>query len=270
VSIDSPTITKGDGKILLYRITLSKPVTKNAALAYRIRHHQSGIDIQMGEVSLSVGETSKTIAQPLQDDVTSKGNTAYQLTLSSLQQLQFATTATTLSTLGTVINNKTNSALIEITTSDISVIEGSSGITKAIFTIKLNQAASETVSINYTTINNTAQDNTDFTSKRDTLIIPAGKTTATISIDITADQRIENNETFQLLLSNASENSVLINTSVIATIINDDKATETEVETQIQIQTQDKAGGALDIILTFFLICIALITLKLRQILKRN
>lgn len=273
VSIDSPTIIKGDEKILTYRITLSKPVTKNAALDYRIHHLQSGIDIQTGIVTLSVGEASKTITQPIPDDITSKGDIEYQLTLSSPQQLQFATT-TTLSTLGTVIDKQNNSVPVEITTRDISVIEGSSGITQAMFTLTLNQAASDSISINYTTLNNTAQNNNDFTSKQDTLIIPAGKTTATISIDITADQRIENNETFHLLLSNASDNSVLINTTIIATIINDDKPTEIEAEketeTAVATQVEDKAGGSLDRLLTFFLICIALITLKFRQTVKRK
>ncbi|MCK5895379.1 MAG: hypothetical protein KAG20_01170 [Cocleimonas sp.] len=258
ISINAPTLTEGDteAKTLHYLITLSKEVTQQASVNYIIHDRDIGTKIKSGIVNISIGQKNATISQPISSNLIADGNKYYQLTLSSPHNLQFVAT-TTLSTIGTVIDNEIKAAPITIKMDDISVKEGNSGITKAIFTVYLNRALDNDISINYETVSDTAQANSDFISVKGTLLIPAGKTEETISIDITTDQLIERNETFWLLLANPTNSAILINKTATMTIINDDE----EIEILAEKETDKKAGGSIDNIFTLILL-LALLKLK--------
>ncbi len=149
-----------------------------------------------------------------------------------------------------------------ISFNNIFVAEGNEGITKATFTVYLNQVATVDTFIDYATISDSAQADSDFNAKSGTLSILAGKISGTISIDIKADQQIENDEIFWLLLSNPSNNTVLSNKIASATIINDDK--KIEITADKEAQSKNSAGGSFDGILTFLLIYISLLRLKFK------
>ena len=72
------------------------------------------------------------------------------------------------------------------------------------FTVTLDEAATETVTVDYATADGTADAGDDYTSTSGTLTFDAGTTSKTISVSIADDTDNESDETFTITLSNAS------------------------------------------------------------------
>ena len=72
------------------------------------------------------------------------------------------------------------------------------------FTVTLDEAASDTVTVNYATSDGTATAGPDYTAKSGTLSFDAGETSKTVSVSIEDDTENESDETFTVTLSNAS------------------------------------------------------------------
>jgi hypothetical protein len=91
---------------------------------------------------------------------------------------------------------------------DITVTEGNTGTLNATFTVTLSAAFNQPVTVQYTTADgdlwNTAMAGTDYQSRSGQVTIPAGQTTATISIPVIGDRTGENAETFSLRLIDAT------------------------------------------------------------------
>ena len=72
------------------------------------------------------------------------------------------------------------------------------------FTVTLDEAATDTVTVDYATSDGTADAGDDYTAKSGTLTFSAGQTSKTISVSIDDDIENESDETFTVTLSNAS------------------------------------------------------------------
>lgn len=106
---------------------------------------------------------------------------------------------------------------------DVSLLEGDSGTTNAVFTVSLSAASLQTVSVDYSTPGNTATAGNDFVSTSGSLTFSPGQTTKTITVVINGDTQVEPDETFSVVLSNASNASIA--NQATGTIKNDDGAT---------------------------------------------
>ncbi|MEM7032678.1 MAG: Calx-beta domain-containing protein [Chloroflexota bacterium] len=85
------------------------------------------------------------------------------------------------------------------------VTEGDAGSLSATFTVSITNAISDAVTINYDTIAGTATADVDFTaSTGQQVVIPAGDTTGTIQVDVTGDLLDELDETFEVMLTAAT------------------------------------------------------------------
>ncbi|MCA9919392.1 MAG: hypothetical protein KC445_15640, partial [Anaerolineales bacterium] len=104
---------------------------------------------------------------------------------------------------------------------DSSVSEGNSGTKTATFTVTLSAASAATVQVNYTTANGTAVANTDYQFSSGTLTFTPGDTEELITITINGDTTDEDNETFQVNLSGAS-NATIADGQATGTITDDD------------------------------------------------
>ncbi|MFM6758214.1 MAG: FG-GAP-like repeat-containing protein, partial [Microcystis panniformis] len=117
---------------------------------------------------------------------------------------------------------------ISLTINDVTVTEGNSGTTNAVFTVSLSSAASTVVSVNYATANGTATAGTDYTAiPTTTLTFNPGETSKTITVAVNGDNQVELNETFFLNLSNLQANGsnvTLADNQGQGTINNDDSA----------------------------------------------
>ena len=105
---------------------------------------------------------------------------------------------------------------------NVSVDEGDSGTTGVIFEFNLNEQALSNITIDFTTVDDTATAGSDYSAINGTLTIPAGSITETLVVPVNGDTTIENDESFFLSLFNASANVILLNDEATATIINDD------------------------------------------------
>jgi hypothetical protein len=118
--------------------------------------------------------------------------------------------------------------------SDASVIEGNTGTASATFALTLSYASPVDVSVHYATADITAASGIDYTAKSGTVVIPAGQTSATITVAVTGDRLGEADETFAINLS-AATNATIGDGQGIGTILDN--------EPRISISDVTKAEG---------------------------
>jgi hypothetical protein len=104
---------------------------------------------------------------------------------------------------------------------DVSIVEGNSGTTSAVFLVTLSQASASTVTVDYATSSGTAAAGADYTSVSGRLTFAPGTTQLQISVPILGDTADETNETFTVSLS-AVSGAVLADASGAGTITDDD------------------------------------------------
>lgn len=116
------------------------------------------------------------------------------------------------------------SATPSLRIADASIAEGDSGSKNLSFTVTLSKAdRNKTISVNYNTANGAAAAGTDYNASSGTLLIAAGKTSATLNVAITGDTNTEPDETFFVNLSNPV-NAVISDAQSVGLITNDDSA----------------------------------------------
>ncbi len=109
-----------------------------------------------------------------------------------------------------------------LTINDVSVIEGNSGTTNAVFTVTLSPASLSTVTVVATTANNTATTGSDYTATGPTtLTFAPGVLTQTFSVPVLGDTNQESTETFFVNLT-SPVNAVIGDAQGVGTITNDD------------------------------------------------
>jgi Calx-beta domain len=102
-----------------------------------------------------------------------------------------------------------------------STLEGNTGTTAFVFTVRLSAASNQAVSVNYATADDTATAGSDYQVASGTLTIPAGQTTGTITVLVNGDRIGEANETFFVNLSNPTNATIAAGTGV-GTIVDDE------------------------------------------------
>ena len=94
---------------------------------------------------------------------------------------------------------------VSLSISDVTAIEPLTGSVNATLTVTMSDVSATDVTVDFTTADGTATAGDDYTSNSGTITIPAGSTTATITIEVLADaDAFEGNETVMVNLSNAS------------------------------------------------------------------
>lgn len=106
--------------------------------------------------------------------------------------------------------------------SDVTVTEGNTGITNAVFTVTLSTAATSPVSVHYATRDGDARAGTDYAATSGTLTFAPGETTRTITVEVFGDRGREADETFYVSLFNLSTNALFVDDTGLGTIRNDD------------------------------------------------
>ena len=110
--------------------------------------------------------------------------------------------------------------------SSTTVVEGDAGTKSATFVVSLGRPVSKAVTVDYATADGTAttKDN-DYVATSGTLTFAPGETRKTISVDIVGDTTPEVDETFKVVLSNATNAPLQLPVGV-ATILTDDGVPE--------------------------------------------
>ena len=106
---------------------------------------------------------------------------------------------------------------------DVTVTEGDSGTTDAVFTVTLSAEAAEVTSVDYTTSDGTASAPADFTGISGTLSFAAGDLSKTITVPVIGETDVEEDEVFSVVLS-SPVNAIILDGEGIGTILTDEFA----------------------------------------------
>ncbi|MCA2874030.1 MAG: M10 family metallopeptidase C-terminal domain-containing protein [Microcystis sp. M055S1] len=176
-------------------------------------------------VTFAAGSSTATVIVDPTADTTVENNETVALTLATGTGY---TVGTTTAVTGTLTNDDLPS--ITLAVSPTSVTED--GTTNLVYTFTRSGVTTNALTVNYT-LGGTATLNTDYTrtGTTNTVTFAAGSSTATVTVDPTADTTVESNETVALTLAAGTGYTVGTTTAVTGTITNDD----TSVPSQLSI-----------------------------------
>jgi len=228
------TITTNDSSVLTLSTTTNTVSETNGTLTFTVRRSgttnnavtvaftttnvtassASDYSPTNGTLSFAAGETNKTFTVDLTDDDTQETNETFRVVLSNPVD----------ATLGVGTNVVTitddDVSTLAFTTNAVTVSETNGTLT---LTVVRTGATNTAVSVDFATTNTTALAGSDYVATNGTLNFAPGETTNTFDLSITDNLLLENTETFQVRLSNASNTSLGTGTNTI-TITDDDVA----------------------------------------------
>ena len=194
-----------------------------------------------GRVTFSPGETTQIIEVVVNGDTTVEDHETFFVNLFN----SVGAIIGDAQSVGTIQNDEA-----DLTISDAFVEEGPQGVnTNMNFTVSLSNPLTETVTVDVTSLISGSgfnfADVNDFIASTQTITFNPGETTQTVSVQIIGDSVIENDEVFNVTLSNVQVGgSVTVNeTDMLAEgeIRNDDKALLSISDVAL---TEDYDGGA--------------------------
>ncbi len=161
------------------------------------------------------GPLFQTITVPVLGVPTPQADKTFFMNLSSISPAPPTAVIGDAQAIGTIVSQG-------VSIGDVTVIEGNSGTTNALFTVSLSKPQDHVVTVAFGTADGTATlaDN-DYVSTAGTLTFAPGATSQVITVAVVGDATVEPNETFKVNLSNAV-GSVLYNGTGTGTILNDD------------------------------------------------
>ncbi len=153
-------------------------------------------------IPITIGVIGDIIAEP---------NETFYVHLSNITNAQLGNALGT----GTIINDD-----VDVSINDITVVEGDSGTKNAIFTVTATGVTANSTSVDWQTVDGTAQSASDYLPRLGTLTFPPGGGTAYITVPIVGDTLNESTEYFSVVLSNTSAH--LIKPVGVGTILDND------------------------------------------------
>ncbi|PIY28036.1 MAG: hypothetical protein COZ09_11985, partial [Comamonadaceae bacterium CG_4_10_14_3_um_filter_60_42] len=240
--------TVEEGNSATYTVTLSAPGQTDVV----VNLTYTGVAVDGSDytgvisVTIPAGTTSANFTIPTINDALVEGPEVFNIQINSatggnFEDLQISETAGSVST--TIVDNDVTQPPIIIPTVSIAVDPGTmnedaSGVLT--YTVTLSSATTADTTVTYN-LSGTATDGTDYTTTATgTLIIAAGATTGTFTVDPTADNFLEGSETVVATITSATSNgTALAVTTPVATgtIIDPPVAGELPAQTNLDSDT---------------------------------
>ena len=206
----------------IFTVTLDRVVDHDVQIDYATSNGTAtaGTDFESatGTLTIAAGETTGSIVVTLSDDQLVEWDETFGIQLSNPQSGGRNVSISQNSATGTIQDN--DSATVSV--GDVSVAEVADG--QANYVISLSQPVDHDVTIDFTTVDDTAKAGSDYTAKTGRVSIAAGETSATVSVDLLNDNIAENDESFSFEISgvSASGRAVSIGDATATGIIADD------------------------------------------------
>ncbi len=204
LSVDTPSVMEGDNGTTTLAFTVRR--SKARAGAATVTYEDFGVGtatsssdyapLAKGSLTLAEGEITKTIDVTVNGDTADEPDETVVLRLSSPNNARLAGNQRTLLATGVIEDDDPPTLSI----GDATASEGKS----ATFSLRLSSAHDADVTVTATTADGTAAAPGDYTHTTRTLTIPAGDLGATFAVPTTSDTLVEGDETFTVILSNAS------------------------------------------------------------------
>lgn len=228
-NVSQPEGNSGDTP-MQFDVTLSNPSDQEIVLTYATKDGTALIsdnDYQaaFGTIRFTPGTTKQTIAVNAKGDTKREPNETFTVDLST-DTPNLVTIPPTALGVGTIQNDDTTQPTISV--SPASVTEG--GVLS--FVVSLSEASGEEVRVDFATSDGTATlSDSDYTLRtNETLIFAPNELTKTITVQTTADNKFEDDETVNLTLKNAVNTTVVGTGTAIGTILNDDTQPKISVD----------------------------------------
>lgn len=199
---DGAALERNSGKLAAQIIVqLSKaPVLENQTVKVNFatvnRTATGGSDYEStrGTLVFGPGQKSKIIEVPIFGDTLSEANETFLIKLSSPYNASIEDGEAVFT-----INN--DDVAPTLSTSNVSLTEGDSGTTDAVFNLKLSTVSGQEVKVHYVTQAGTATEGTDYTYTTGTVTFAPGELTKSVSVPVKGDLIHESTETFRLNIS---------------------------------------------------------------------
>lgn len=236
ISIDDTHFT-GDTLVPnMFTVTLSNPSSQTVTVEYETADDTAiaGEDYTTtsGTLTFNPGETSQTIPVAVLPNTTNEATEQFFVNLDTPVNATIADDQG----IGTIFDDDPQPTL---SINDWTSTEGNSGQSAMTFTVtKGGGATTQTVTVQYATVNAVASSPTDFDATSGTLTFLPNETTKTITININGDTDYETTEVFHVRLSNPVAADI-IDGEGMGVIQNDDTAVVREVN--VNADTDDGA-----------------------------
>jgi Ca2+-binding RTX toxin-like protein len=174
-----------------------------------------------GTLHFGANQNTQTVSVTINGDTKVEANEAFNVVLSN------ATNGATISDgqgIGTITNDDSAAIAGSVSINDVTISEGNSGTKVATFTVT-RSGGTAAFDVNSATSDGTATvADSDYVAASNTLHFGANQNTQTISVTINGDTKVEANEAFNVVLSNATNGATISDGQGIGTITNDDGA----------------------------------------------
>lgn len=227
ISISDASIVEGNSgsTSLLLTVTLSsissQTVTVDFFTANSSATEPSDFTAVNGTVTFNPGETSKTIAVPVNGDTTPEGDETFFVNLINVVHAFIEDGQA----IGTILNDDAGGTL-QFSAAAYSVGENAG---PAIITVTRTGSLLGTITVNFATSNVTATAGADYGNTAGTLTFGPGVTSQPITVPILNDALVEGTETLNLTLSGPTGGATLGAQSTAALSILDDETAQPDV-----------------------------------------
>ena len=208
----------GEGEVARFPVTLSDPSGFEVTVAYSTSDGTAvaGADYEAvgGSLAFAPGETTATISIPLIQDSDNEPDENFTVSLSAPANATLATATAE----GSIIDDD---VVVQLAVAGGTGVEGGT----VEFAVTLDTSSSQTVTVDYATTGETADEDADYEPVHGTLTFLPGESAKTVTVTLVDDDVHEDDETFTLHLSMA-ENAAVSTASATGTIVDDDAAPE--------------------------------------------
>ena len=201
VSVDSVTVNEEDGTAQ-FTVTLSNPVDTAVSVNFATSDGTATVADSdyvavSSVVNFAADDVSENVNVTITDDNKVELTESFNVTLTGLNPNGRDVSDGTMTGTGTITN--TDSATMSI--DEVRQDEGSGGGTTTFtFTVTITNPVDQDVTVNYQTYNSTASHTHDYSAVGGPVTIPAGSLTATFPVSVTADDMVERDEMFTVVL----------------------------------------------------------------------
>jgi chitinase len=167
-----------------------------------------------GTLTFNPGQTAQQIIVPVVGDVAIETTEVFSLNLSNPVNASLADPAAQ----GTITDNDT----VSLSIANVTVTEGNSGTSNAVFNVTLSAASGSTITVDFVTANGSATSPADYLAVSGTLTFAPGEVSKQIVVSVVGETVVETNETFSVNLSNPVNATISGSGFGLGTINNND------------------------------------------------
>jgi uncharacterized protein YcfL len=238
ISVSDATLQENVGNGT-FKICIDKISTKPVRVQYLTSNGtaQSGTDYVAVHNTATIPAGQKCVDVPVQiiDDNKDEPNETFIVSLLAPENGQIVDGQGTM----TIVDND-DPIKANIAINDISINESAG---TANVNVCINQASNQAVTVQYNTLNGTAQGGSDYTTINGTATISAGQTCTTIQVPIIDDNQNESTETFTINLFNPQNGTIVDGQGTVMIIDNDNAVIRPNI-TVSDISVNESTGTA--------------------------